>query len=71
MDTREIRAGRRVPQVLHRLGSETRQCPCQCNGPMTCERLMKHGAFSVLCRRAPAKEGDVAFTLPTCAEIAA
>eukprot|EP00975_Prorocentrum_lima_P011089 2356305-Prorocentrum_lima.AAC.1 len=63
-----------VPYVMHRMGSETRPCPCGCGGPLQATRLQAHGAFTVLVPRAQLQKGtlnSIPATLPTCAEVAA
>eukprot|EP00975_Prorocentrum_lima_P037679 7925866-Prorocentrum_lima.AAC.1 len=74
LQTRLIRAGTLVPYVMHRMGSETRHCPCDCGGPLQATRLQDHGAFTVLVMRKhpPAADTEgIRATLPSCAEVAA
>eukprot|EP00975_Prorocentrum_lima_P018027 3800965-Prorocentrum_lima.AAC.1 len=59
---------------MHRMGSETRQCPCDCGGPLQPARLQAHGAFTVLMMRRGELEASSAKgepSLPSCAEVAA
>eukprot|EP00975_Prorocentrum_lima_P068046 12918478-Prorocentrum_lima.AAC.1 len=64
-----------VPHVMHRMGSETRPCPCKCGGPLQAARLQEHGAFIVpVPREQPQADMPLVMheglhaTLPKCAE---